>query len=203
MDEYHHRFIVQPGGDDDVAFIGWEVADQHALRELTTQLQDDGIETVAGTVEEARMRGVLEFVKFKDPSGIASEAYFGPLMDFREPFHSPRPLSGFVTGTMGLGHIVIRIDDSSRSLHFYRDVLGMRISDFIELPERPSHGPSVDADVHALQPSPSLCCIRRNSGAEAAAPFHAPGENSGRRMLDHVPRTGPRHSDFCVAGPPH
>jgi 2,3-dihydroxybiphenyl 1,2-dioxygenase len=34
---------------------------------------------------------------------------------------------------MGLGHIVIRVDDSARSLHFYRDVLGMRISDFIEL----------------------------------------------------------------------
>ncbi|MBV8362680.1 MAG: 2,3-dihydroxybiphenyl 1,2-dioxygenase, partial [Deltaproteobacteria bacterium] len=25
MDEYHHRFIVQQGSEDDVAFIGWEV----------------------------------------------------------------------------------------------------------------------------------------------------------------------------------
>ncbi|MGH8011783.1 MAG: VOC family protein, partial [Candidatus Binataceae bacterium] len=64
-------------------------------------------------------------------SGIASEAYFGPLINFERPFKSPRPLSGFITGQMGLGHIVVRVDDPERSLHFYRDVLGMRISDYI------------------------------------------------------------------------
>jgi len=134
MDEYHHRFIVQQRSEDDVAFIGWEVADQRALQELETLLKDDGVETAAGSAEEAKIRGVLGFLKFKDPSGIPTEVYFGPLMNFREPFKSPRPLSGFVTGTMGLGHIVIKVDDSARSLHFYRDVLGMRVSDFIELP---------------------------------------------------------------------
>jgi biphenyl-2,3-diol 1,2-dioxygenase len=134
MDEYHHRFVVQQGSADDVAFIGWEAADQHALKELETQLGNDGVETARGAAEEARLRGVLELLKFKDPSGIPTEVYVGPLMNFREPFKSPRPLAGFVTGTMGLGHIVIRVDDSARSLHFYRDVLGMRISDFIELP---------------------------------------------------------------------
>ena len=34
-------------------------------------------------------------------------------------------IAGFDTGTMGLGHIVIRIDDPEKSLHFYRDLLGM------------------------------------------------------------------------------
>ena len=135
MDEYHHRFIVQQGSEDDVAFIGWEVADERALHDLATQLKNDGVEATRGSAEEAKTRGVLEFVKFKDPSGIPTEAYFGPLMNFREPFKSPRALSGFVTGTMGLGHIVIRVDDSARSLNFYRDVLGMRISDLIELPK--------------------------------------------------------------------
>lgn len=134
MDEYHHRFIVQEGSEDDLACIGWEVADEHALEELERQLRNDGVETVRGSTEEAKARGVLDFVKFTEPSGIPSEAYFGPLMDFQEPFKSPRSISGFVTGSMGLGHIVIRVDDSARSLHFYRDVLGMRISDFVELP---------------------------------------------------------------------
>jgi biphenyl-2,3-diol 1,2-dioxygenase len=133
MDEYHHRFIVQEGSEDDVAYIGWEVADERALQELERQLKSDGVEVVHGSAEEAKLRGVLDFLKFRDPSGIPGEAYFGPLMDFREPFKSDRSISGFVTGSMGLGHIVIRVDDSARSLHFYRDVLGMRISDFIEL----------------------------------------------------------------------
>jgi len=133
MDENHHRFVVQHGDADDVAFLGWEVADQNALRELTAQLRNDGVAVDDGSAEDARKRGVLELVRFDDPNGIPSEAYYGPTMNFESPFKSPRPISGFATGTMGMGHIVLRVDDPAKCLHFYRDVLGMRISDFIEL----------------------------------------------------------------------
>ncbi|MGO9265143.1 MAG: VOC family protein [Candidatus Binataceae bacterium] len=136
MDEHHHRFILQQNPADDLAFIGWEVTDQPALRELTAQLQADGAEVADGTPELARARGVVELVQFRDPNGIPSEAYYGPLMNFQEPFHSSRPITGFETGTMGLGHMVVSVDDSAKSLHFYRDVLGMRISDFIEMKMR-------------------------------------------------------------------
>lgn len=136
MDEYHHRFILHQGDADDVAYIGWEVSDQRALYELADQLKADGIEVTAGSPDEVHARMVIELIKFKDPSGIPTEAYYGPMMDFVNPFRSPRALSGFVTGTMGLGHIVLRVDDSAKSLHFYRDVLGMRISDFIDLKMR-------------------------------------------------------------------
>jgi biphenyl-2,3-diol 1,2-dioxygenase len=136
MDEYHHRFILQNGDADDVAFVGWEVADQQTLREMAAKLKDDGIEVTAGTVAEAQTRGVAELLRFKDPSGIPTEIYFGPLMNFENPFRASRTISGFVTGTMGLGHIVVRVDDPANSLHFYRDVLGMRVSDFIDLKMR-------------------------------------------------------------------
>lgn len=133
MDENHHRFILNQNDADDLGFIGWEVTDQPALRELTAQLKANGVEVMTGSPELAQARGVVELVQFKDPSGIVTEAYFGPLMNFQEPFHSTRPLSGFVTGTMGLGHMVIRVDDAAQSLRFYRDVLGMRISDFVDM----------------------------------------------------------------------
>lgn len=133
MDENHHRFILEQGDVDDIACIGWEVADQNALRELTAQLRDDGVAVTDGSAEDARARGVLELIRFKDPNNIASEAYCGPTMNFESPFRSPRPMEGFETGTMGMGHIVLRVDDSARSLHFYRDVLGMRISDFVDM----------------------------------------------------------------------
>ncbi|MGH7933885.1 MAG: VOC family protein [Candidatus Binataceae bacterium] len=132
MDEYHHRFILTPDGADDLAFAGWEVTDQRALRELADQLRQAGVEVTPGTPAQAAERRVAELIKFNDPSGITSEAYFGPLMAFEKPFKSARALSGFVTGEMGLGHIVVRVDDAEKSLHFYRDVLGMRISDFID-----------------------------------------------------------------------
>lgn len=39
MDEYHHRFTLHPNGNDDVSYVGWEVADEHALQALRAQLQ--------------------------------------------------------------------------------------------------------------------------------------------------------------------
>lgn len=136
MDENHHRFILRQNDADDLAFIGWEVTDQPALRELTAQLQADGIEVTAGSKDLAQERGVVELIQFKDPNGIASEAYYGPLMNFQTPFHSSRSIAGFETGIMGLGHMVLRVDDAAKSLHFYRDVLGMKISDFIDMKMR-------------------------------------------------------------------
>jgi 2,3-dihydroxybiphenyl 1,2-dioxygenase len=135
-DEYHHRFLVHPTGKDDLEYIGWEVTGEHELREMAHQLQGAGVEVRQGTREEARARGVVDLMMFKDPSGNPSEIFYGPLMAFNEPFHSPRPISGFVAGAQGLGHMVVTMDDFDSSLTFYRDVLGMRISDFVEV-ERP------------------------------------------------------------------
>ena len=135
-DEYHHRFLVHPTGKDDVAYVGWEVADEQALRAVAAQLKAAGIEVRSGTSEEAAARGVVGLITFKDPNGIASEVFFGPLMAFHTPFQSPRPISGFEGGGQGLGHIVLAVDNLEQSLEFYRDVLGLRISDFIQI-ERP------------------------------------------------------------------
>ncbi len=126
MDEYHHRFVLRPGGDDDVAFVGWEVRDQAALSEIAARLRADGVEVSAASPQEARARRVVDYLKLRDPSGIATEIYFGPLMTFETPFKSPRPLTGFVTGELGMGHIVVRADDAAQSLHFYRDLIDMR-----------------------------------------------------------------------------
>jgi len=135
-DDYHHRFLVHPTGHDDLAYIGWEVTDEQALKAMAAQLKAAGIEVRQGTQEEAEARRVVELIMFHDPSGIPSEIFYGPLMAFNAPFQSPRPISGFVGDTQGLGHMVVVMDDFDRSLHFYREVLGMRISDFVQV-ERP------------------------------------------------------------------
>jgi 2,3-dihydroxybiphenyl 1,2-dioxygenase len=183
MDENHHRFILQRNDADDLAVIGWEVTDQPALRDLAAQLQADGIEVVAGAQDLAQARGVVELIQFKDPSGIASEAYFGPLMNFQQPFHSPRPIAGFETGVMGLGHLVVRVDDAAKSLHFYRDVLGMRISDFIDMKTRRG------------QPAPGLTLTFMHCN-----PRHhtiAFGELPGRKRLHHFMLQGRTVDDVC------
>ena len=137
LDDYHHRFLIHPTGQDDVTYLGWEVTGTHELRAMEEQLRAAGIEVQHGTREEAAARRVVELITYKDPSGIPSEIFYGPLMTFNHPFQSPRPLSGFVGAEQGLGHMVITMDDFDQSVDFYRDVLGMRISDYIQL-TRPS-----------------------------------------------------------------
>ena len=131
MDEYTHRFIVSPGGKDDVEFVGFQVTDEPALREMAEQLRQAGVEVTIGTDDEAKARKVEGLIKFDDPDGTPTEVYFGPPISFDRPFNSPRAISGFVTGEQGLGHVVYHVENLERSLTFYRDVLGMKISDFI------------------------------------------------------------------------
>ena len=131
MDEYTNRFIVSPTGKDDVEFVGFQVTDQASLGEMAVQLREAGIEVSVGTPEEAKERKVEGLIKFEDPDGTPTEVYYGPPVSFDNPFNSPRPITGFVTGEQGLGHVVYHVDDLDRAVAFYRDVLGMKISDYI------------------------------------------------------------------------
>ena len=143
MDEYDHRFLVHPEGADDLACVGWEVTDERALEAMTEQLKAAGVMVARGTEVEAEARRVRGLIRFQDPSGIASEVYYGPLLSFERPFRSSRAISGFETGVQGLGHIVVAVNDFDQSLSFYRDVLGMRVSDFIPFEIAPGVRPTL------------------------------------------------------------
>ena len=189
MDEYHHRFTVHPDGRDDVAYLGWEVADEHACHALAEQLEAAGFEVSPGTAEEKAARRVAGLIRFQDPNGIPSEVFYGPLMSFEKPFQSPRPISGFRTGELGLGHFVILVDNAEQSIHFYRDVLGMRISDYVQI--TPAPGVSFQATFFHCNPrhhtiafieSPKIARRRRVSplsmAGEPARLMTRPGRSS-------------------------
>lgn len=131
MDEYQRRFTVYPGGNDDIAYAGWQVPDEHVLAEMADQVKAAGVAVSQGDREEAKARGVEGFIKFDDPNGVPTEIFYGPAISFDSPFNSPRPITGFVTGDQGLGHAVLFVPDLETSVRFYRDVLGLRISDYI------------------------------------------------------------------------
>lgn len=131
MDENHYRIAVHPGGDDDLAYQGWQVTDEAALREIAEQVRALGAEVSVGTAEEAAARRVRGLIAFDDPDGIRNEVFYGPQVDYDTPFRSPRPISGFVTGEQGLGHTNIFVRDVEASVRFYRDALGLRLSDYI------------------------------------------------------------------------
>jgi 2,3-dihydroxybiphenyl 1,2-dioxygenase len=136
MDEYSYRFILHPSGEDDLIFTGWEVKDEEGLAEVAQRLRADGVEVTEGTQDEMRARNVIGLIKFTDPAGLPVEVFYGPYLNKARPFNSPRGITGFETGpngSMGLGHIVVGVPDLQQCMHFYRDLLGLRISDYIDL----------------------------------------------------------------------
>ena len=131
MDEYQYRIAIHPNGADDIAYVGWQVTNEASLQEMAEQLRNAGVEVSFGTPEETKARRVEGLIKFDDPNQVPTEIYYGPPISFDNPFNSPRSVSGFVTGDQGLGHVVYHVDDMEKTISIYRDVLGMKISDFI------------------------------------------------------------------------
>jgi len=137
MDDYAWRICLSRGSRDDLCLLGWEMRDAAALEALAARLTAKGIAVRRGDRDALNRRLVVDLIEFEDPNGIKSEAYCGPLIDRANPFRSPRQMSSFVTGDLGFGHITMTVDSLDRSLAFYRDVLGLRISDWVRpQPER-------------------------------------------------------------------
>ncbi len=133
MDENAYRFALHRDDSDDIAYAGWEVADAAGLRDVAERMRAIGVETKAASPEEAAARRVTDLIRFTDPNGMACEVFCGPAVQFENPFHSPRAISGFVTGEQGVGHIVVAVPDIQKSLRFYCEGLGFRISDTIDM----------------------------------------------------------------------
>ena len=125
MDYWHHRFVVHASVTDDLAYLGWRVADAASLEEIRTRLEGIGVESRFATPEEAAERRVLGLLKLKDPGGNPTEIFYGPLINSHMPFHPGRRMHGrFLTGSQGLGHVLVHADDPAASHRFYTQ-LGM------------------------------------------------------------------------------
>jgi 2,3-dihydroxybiphenyl 1,2-dioxygenase len=132
MDGYHHRLELRSNGSDDLEFVGWEVPDSATLQRVARQLEDGGVKVTAGTPDEEDDRRVIDLIKCFDPNGIPTEVFCGHLVN-QHPFHPVRPMSGFKTGDMGLGHILVYARNLDESVRFYCDLLGFRVSDFTDV----------------------------------------------------------------------
>lgn len=134
LDDYAYRLAVAPGPSEDVVYIGWEVADEAALISLQERLREHGVDVVVEDGTVARSRCVRRLLSFTDPDGIRHEAFVGPLQQSQKPFASPRSIGDFVTGEQGLGHIVLVTQDIERQQKFFCEVVGFRLSDYIDIP---------------------------------------------------------------------
>jgi 2,3-dihydroxybiphenyl 1,2-dioxygenase len=139
MDERFARIVVVPGDSDQVVHIGWEVRDGVALQRVRDMLEHAGVAVKPLSVEEAEERRVEDVFAFTDPTGTTTEVFFGPALDHSQvvtPFGAR-----FVTGTQGLGHVVLPTMDPAGAFAFYTELLGFLPRGAMRLPAPPEFGP--------------------------------------------------------------
>lgn len=131
IDGYHHRLTLIPTETDSVAAIGWEVSTVAKLEATVAALRDRQIVVTAEAGELCATRKVKQLYSFTCPMiGNRQELYFGPLVS-NTPFTPSRGISGYKTGTLGLGHVVYWVQDLPASVKFYEEVMGFAVSDYI------------------------------------------------------------------------
>ncbi|MGW5648671.1 VOC family protein [Saccharopolyspora sp. NPDC003752] len=162
VDERIGRIVVLPGDVDRVEAVGWEVRDHLGLQRVQAAVEAAGLAPKPLTLEEADTRRVEAGIAFDAPGGTPLEIFHGPALD-----HSPvatRFGNRFVTGALGLGHVVVPVSDLDGAYRFYAETLGFLPRGAFRLPAPPEYGPvrlrfmGVNARHHslALLPSPDL-----------------------------------------------
>jgi 3,4-dihydroxy-9,10-secoandrosta-1,3,5(10)-triene-9,17-dione 4,5-dioxygenase len=121
LDDHHARILIISGAEDRLLASGWELGDQRALEQAACELDAAGVPYTWGSDAEARERSVEQFLALDDPSGNRHELYHSALVTCA-PLEL-RGVSKFVTGDMGLGHVVLPVADAAQALGFYTDVL--------------------------------------------------------------------------------
>ena len=133
IDSKDWRIALHEGSEDDLAYVGFEVASAEALVALEQRLAAAGRPVKRGDAELLQERGVTDLVVTEDPAGLPVELFCGLLDRGDVPFCSPAGTSGFVTGEQGLGHFVLFAADIEAMRPFYTELLGMRLSDRISM----------------------------------------------------------------------
>src|SRR5262249_34392184 len=110
MDDRKQRVVIDRTLADGARFFGWEVADAAALDALAARLESAGIAVIAEPQGLADARRVRALISFHDPAGNRLEAFHGAEID-DAPFSPGRSISGFRTGPLGLGHVVLTVEN--------------------------------------------------------------------------------------------
>ena len=132
MDDRKQRIVVSAEDTAENVF-GWEVEDRAALDALAGRLEAAKVLVTRVPAAVAALRGVRDAIGFQDPAGTKLEAFHGA-ETADAPFVPGRAISGFRTGTLGMGHVVLHVKSVEDLRWFYQDVLGFKLSDYILKP---------------------------------------------------------------------
>ena len=135
MDEAPFRYMVVKGEKEQLFASCYEMKSKMAFDELLSKVSASGVTIEHGDADSAKRRAVAGFASFQDPSGNRVELYYD--RDADTPFTGSTedgfPKS-FVTGDMGLGHVVVPAQEHESTQKFYTEVMGFAICDVLTLP---------------------------------------------------------------------
>ncbi len=129
MDDQAQRLLVSDEPGETLAFMGWEVDHADDLSAYAARLEQAGVTVHPATSDLRDRRLVADLIWFLDPMGNRVELFHAPMIA-SDPFVPGRPISGFRTGPLGMGHAVLHVRDIDVMLPFYRDLLDFHVSDY-------------------------------------------------------------------------
>ena len=135
VDEKFQRFVITKIDGKATMGMGFEVAGKIELNKISKMLKQEGYAVTEGSQQELILRGVDDMFFFYDPDGVRIEVCYG-LADADSQFESGRPIGGFRTGDMGLGHVALITEHFDKMSHLYRNIFGLKLSDHTEVPFR-------------------------------------------------------------------
>jgi len=127
LDDRPVRIAIVPGTRDRLIGAAFEVRDRLALEIAVAELEAAGVAVKEGAADEAAERRVEMFVAFEDPNGNPIELFFSQSVDGYD-LQLPHG-GGFLTGPLGVGHVVLPSADMAAAFDFYTRVMGFRHRD--------------------------------------------------------------------------
>jgi 2,3-dihydroxybiphenyl 1,2-dioxygenase len=135
MDDYEQRLLLTQTGEDDLLALGWEFDTEDDLDGYLEQLKRADVRCTAAPGALADARRVTRLFLLDDPNGFTHELYVAaaraPMAD---AFRSKVLRGTFDAGRLGAGHAVTIAKNYKQSVDFYRNVLGLKVSDYIKGP---------------------------------------------------------------------
>ena len=127
IDHYRHRLAARTAREPVLNYISFDVGGPDALAEWEKKLAAKEIAWRAGSRAECRERQVADFIELRDPDGHPLALSHG-FEIATEPVRYTRELN-----VTGLGHVLLTVKDTQRSHDFYTGVLGLRLSDWVNI----------------------------------------------------------------------
>ncbi|WP_328814240.1 VOC family protein [Rhodococcus sp. NBC_00297] len=126
LDERAYRMLVVPADTDGLISSGWCVWSEGDFDAVVRRCAEARLAVTPSTEVERELRQVMRMVRIEDPAGNLHEISCGPIVDSLR-FSSPVGVPSFVTGDLGLGHVVLPTNGQFESMiDFWTTVLGFR-----------------------------------------------------------------------------